>query len=81
MSAKTPVLVLEVMKPLGKEDDDHEEEDDDQRGHAHHRAHDLEFRHRPIAARAFVPDVVLHVTPGYRETNQSGFIKLSVTLN
>lgn len=75
MSAKALVLVLEVMQPFGKEDDDHKEEDEDQRGHAHHHAHHLEFRHRPITARAFVPDIVLHITPGHGETNQSGFLK------
>lgn len=73
VSAEAPVLVLEVMQPFGKEDDDHKEEDQDQRGHAHHHAHHLELRHCPITARAFVPDIVLHVTPGsVKGTNQSG---------
>lgn len=52
------------MQPLGKEYDDHEEEDEHQGGHAHHHAHHLELCDRPVAARAFVPDVVLHIAPG-----------------
>lgn len=76
MSAKALVLILEAVQPFGKEDDDHEEEDEDQRGHAHHHAHHLELGHRPVAARALVPDVVLHVTPGRTQTSQSGFFKL-----
>lgn len=63
VSAKAPVLVLEVMQPLGKEHDDHKEKDKDQRGHAHHHAHHLEFRDSPVTACSFVPDIILHITP------------------
>lgn len=68
MPAKALVLILEVMQPLSKEHDDHEEEDKHQGGHAHHHAHHLELRDHPITTPAFVPDVVLHVTPVYTAT-------------
>ncbi|TNN85829.1 hypothetical protein EYF80_004076 [Liparis tanakae] len=59
-------------QPLGKEHDDHEKEDEHQGGHAHHRTHHLELRDHPIAAHAFVPDVVLHIAPGCKVTQREG---------
>lgn len=62
-SAEALVLVLEVVQPLGEEHHDHEEQEENQGGHAHHHAQHLELGDSPVAARALVPDVVLHVAP------------------
>lgn len=72
-SAEALVLVLEVVQPLGEEHHDHEEEEEHQRGHAHHHAQHLELGDGPVAARALVPDVVLHVAPAHGRWGRGGW--------
>lgn len=71
-SAEAPVLVLEVVQPLGKEHHNHEEQEEDQRGHAHHHAQHLKLGDGPVAACALVPDVVLHIAPEQKRCRERG---------
>lgn len=64
---KAHVLALEAVQALGKEHDDHEEQEEHKGGHGHHHTQHLELCDGPFTAKTFVPDVVLHVTPGCEE--------------
>lgn len=74
--SKAYVLALEAVQALGKEHDDHEEQEEHQRGHGHHHTQHLELCDGPLAAQAFVPDVVLHITPGCKEMEKQETTKL-----
>lgn len=49
------------MEFFGEADDDHEEQQDHQGRGAHGEAHHLELSHHRLAARTFVPNVVLDI--------------------
>lgn len=68
--AKALVLVLEAVQPFGKEYDDHEKEKKPTGGDAHDHAHHLELGDHLVTTCAFVPDVVLHIAPGCKTTQQ-----------
>lgn len=64
--AKARVLIFEAVQALGEEHDNHKEQEEDEAGHSNHHAQHLELCDGPFTAQAFIPDVVLYVTPGHK---------------
>lgn len=65
---KLGILSLEQIELLGKEDSHHEQQEKHKSSRADGHAHHLEVGDDGLTAHAFVPDVVLGVTPTGTDT-------------